>query len=449
VLRRLEAMGVRARLMKGGRCVLASLRLGAEPFPTPGGRVRIGNVVFATVGADRIKCLRPRALFQLPMLRILDCRDATAIEARIRLAWQTHVERLDQTRRWLERLGAEATAAEEQSLWVLPLAGERPGVQVSLVEPRRVILPGAGPLSGVALSRAEDRVLAVDAALDSGADLELAIANRIDELRRMEHRLTETRRRAALRSAQPAAPARPAPGRSHRPLLFLVGPRMAEDRACAESLRLRGYRVEVARSQQAALALLDDLSPELVLVDARLGRSEGIEMIPALRSVPGVEEIPLVLVDDHRRAARREAARRAGAAGYLVRPVDVARIARRLERMIGEPRRRRYTRYRHKLPVRLEGSDAPSLATAVGRGGMFLATDEDLPTRSVHRCEVTLPELGRAVRAEGEVLYRAVASGDGRRGLGVRFQRFAEGNEALLIRYLRSLDGSAPRAAGS
>ncbi len=442
VLQRLEAMGIRARLMKGGRCALASMRLGPQPFETAAGRVRIANVVFATVGPDRIKCLRPRALFQLPLVRILDCRDAVSIEARIRLAFQQHVERLRQTHEWLEELGAEVSLIEERSVATFALAGETDSVRVSCIEPRALILPGTGPLSGVALQRAEDRVLAVDRSMDSAVDLEIAVSTRMDELRRMDERMGEQRRRAVMREG----PVRPRPSRSgkaHCHRLLLVGPRLAEERACLESLRLRGYRVETARTHAAALKHLEELSPELVMVEMSLGREEGIELIPALREVAGVEEIPVVLVDDHRRAARREAARRAGAAGYLVHPIDVARIAKRLERMVGEPRRRRYTRYDHRLTVRVEAREMPWLATAVGRGGMFITTDEDLPTHSVHQCDLTLPELGRDVQVDAEVLYRVSGAGRTRRGVGVRFREFSDGAEALLIRYLTTLDRGA------
>ena len=86
MLRRLGDMGIKAKLMQGDRCVLASMRLSDAPFRTLRGSVRFDQVMFAGVGRDRIKCVAPRPLFQLPMIHILDCRDSTEVEARIRLA---------------------------------------------------------------------------------------------------------------------------------------------------------------------------------------------------------------------------------------------------------------------------------------------------------------------------------------------------------------------------
>ena len=68
-LQRFRAMGISARIMQDQRCVLASMPLGKAPFAGAPPQ-RFDAVLFATVGVDQIKCLRPRALFQLPILSI-------------------------------------------------------------------------------------------------------------------------------------------------------------------------------------------------------------------------------------------------------------------------------------------------------------------------------------------------------------------------------------------
>lgn len=425
--------------MKGGRCVLATMRVGPEPFDTLSGRVRIQKIVFSTVGADRIKCLRPRALFQLPLLRVVDCRDATSIEARIRVAWTRHLDQLKRCRTWLETLGTEFEMPEEGSILTAQIAGERQGVSMSSVQAGRIILPSAGPLSGITLQRAEDRVLNVDPGDSSGVDVEIAVSNRLEELSRLHQRLSELERHEALHRDLGAGAHKREP---RSPQILLVGPRLVDQRACIESLRLRDYHVLVARSQSAALEAFKTASPELVMVDAKLGRAEGIELIPALRQVQGVEEIPVVLVDLHRRAARREAARRMGAAGYLVYPIDVARIAKRLARMIDDPKRRRFTRYHQRVSVRVDGLSSPGVTLAIARGGMFLATDDDIATNTLQACDLGLAEIGESLRVNAEVLYRVGAAGSRPPGVGMRFHEFPDENQATLIRYLDSLEPS-------
>jgi hypothetical protein len=81
----------------------------------------------------------------------------------------------------------------------------------------------------------------------------------------------------------------------------------------------------------------------------------------------------------------------------------------------------------------------PCLATEVGRGGVFIATDAEIPLHSAMRCEVTRPELHRKLRYDGEVLYRAESQG-ALSGLGLRFQHISSKDEACLIEYLDWLE---------
>jgi CheY-like chemotaxis protein len=437
ITHRLREMGIEAHPMEGGRCALARMRLQNPSFPTPSGSLQIDHITFSTVGRDRIKCLKPRALFQLPLLRIISCRDATGIEAHIHLAWQKHQQELSRARSWLESIGTHVTPDADGSILTFSITGETPEARAIAIDSTRVILPGPGPLSGLTLQRAEDRTLSLDRSWTSSVELDIGISNRLEELRRLDSRLVEERRRDAL-TGSPTAATEFVRDRKNR--LLLVGPRLARERSCIESLRVRGYRVETAQSQSDALQTFENSSPELVMADMQLGRSEGIELILALRRVPGLEEIPVVLVDDRRRPERREVAQRLGATGYLVHPVEVNRISKRLDTLMNEPRRRRFTRYAQRLSVHMASSDAPCLATKLGRGGMFLNTERELPTHSLQDCELSVPQLGHTLRVQSEVLYQTHESGDVRPGVGVRFHDFHNSHEPLLINYLNDLE---------
>ncbi|MCG8592243.1 MAG: response regulator [Proteobacteria bacterium] len=438
--RRLRELGIHTRMLDGHRTLLGSLRVGPAPFETlDGSSRRVKTVVFSTVGPDRIKCLRPRFLFQLPLQKILDCHSAADLESRIRQAWRAHCERLRNTRAWLSSLGADPEIADNESL-TLPIDGEDQATRVTWIDSHRLVLPGSGPLSGIALEEAEDRVLRLArTSVASGVDVEIAISERLGALAR-----AHAQRREAEFRHNPYEQAPLATVVDERPRrVLLVGPRLADGRAYAESLRLRGYAVDAVRTFEEALAATNVVSPELVLADMQLGRSDGIELVVMLREAGGIEDLPVVLVDSTRRPARRQAAREAGAAGYLVHPLDISKIAPNLERMISAPQRRRFTRYEKRLSVRIAGVEQPGLVTALGRGGMFLATDRDLQSRRVHRCVVTLAELGETLRVEAEVLYRVGGAAAACRGVGMRFHAFPNADEAVLIDYLKHLDAKS------
>jgi len=439
IAERLEGLGIKARLMKGGRCVLASMQVVQEPLETLAGDLPLREVVFSTVGRDRIKCLHPRPLFALPLLRIVDCASASEIEARIRGAWRTHLIELRSASNWLRELGVEASIEADGTSLGFLIEGEDTPVRVQVRERNRVILPSRGPLSNISLQRAEDRVLRIDSSVTTAVDLEFNVSNRMLTLKRLDARLKdEARRRALYASGRESGRGTAVSPKRHR--LMLVGTRLARQRPVIDSLRLRNYEVEVATTANDALALYDATSPELVLADANLDRSDGIELIPALRALVGIEEIPVIIVDTNPRSARRLAAQRAGAAGYLTYPIDVSRIAKRLEQMVDQPRRRRFTRYNQNLTVRLSGQDQAFTTTSLGRGGFFIRSEDEFEPESLHECDITLHEVGRTVNVEMQVLYHTETNAG--RGAGTCFHQFAGQDEAVLINYLHELHGA-------
>ncbi len=435
-------MGIEARVIGGGRCVLAKMRLQPIPFESLDGSQQIDHVVFSTVGRDKIKCLHPRALLQLPLIRILDCSDSTGIEARIRVTWKNFLSDLEDTRSWLQSIGRDAETSEGGSVLTFKVDGENDQARASMIDPQHVILPSKGPLAGVALQRPEDRSMLIDPSISTAVDLDIAISNRLEELRQMDQRLGDERRQQALRNGTSATRDIETKREGH---LLLVGPRISRERSSIESLRLRGYKVDVAQTEQDGIAAFQRNSPELVIADIAMDRSEGMSFILALRKVHGVEEIPVILVDTARRETSRKAAQRIGAAGYLVYPIEVQRVAERLAHMVEEPHRRRFTRYNRRLPVKIEGRDDPCMVTTVGRGGMFVATEDPIETNTLRHCALSLPEMGETVNFEAEVLYQFSGVGSQRPGVGVRYRSFAKSHENTLIRYLTSISESPDR----
>lgn len=436
LLRRFEAMGMDVRLTTGGRCVLATMQTTGRPIETLNGSLEFSEIVFSTVGKDRIKCLRPEAFSVLPLIPVIDCRNEALIEARIRANWNKHLTELRSAEGWLRELGADSSPAHNGAMLSVSIAGEGQPVKVYVCKPRKVILPSRGPLSGISLMRAEDRGMDIDPCVDTAIDLEIDISNRLAELASMDKRLKdEERRRSMSNPIISGSLIGPTPDRALR--ILLVGEELCRQRSSIDSLRVRNYEVETARTLNEAVKVYDRMSPELVLVDVNLGRSEGIELIPTLRSVVGLEEIPVILVDSHYRSARRQAAHHAGAIGYLTHPIDVSRISARLEEIVRRPKRRRFTRYPQQVAINVSSSSAPSTALAIGRGGMMVRTDDELAIDSVYSFDLALSALGKRLQFDGEVLYQLHEPG--RQGVGLRFQSMTAQNEVNLIDYLHCL----------
>jgi two-component system chemotaxis response regulator CheY len=310
------------------------------------------------------------------------------------------------------------------------------------------ILPSKGPLRGIRLESLDARVLEVSGSLDSASQLESQISGRISELQQQAS--TSATHKRLLEEVH--APGIPIARRVHdvaldrvvvhaRPAkVLLVGTQLLEDAALRQALKDQGYQTVTARSETEALVRLSSMTPDLVISQYGLGRSDGASFVQATLTIPGIERIPVVLVDDVHHDNRREAARAVGAAGYLISPLQTARIVPRLQRLIDAPGNRRFTRYPQRLAARLADNRTPILATQVGRGGLFVSTEEDIREHTMLQCAVRLPEVGHTLRFGGEVLYRSEVQGAAAQGLGLRICDISSENEAALIEYLAWLE---------
>ena len=446
---RFERMGLASRVMPGGRTLLVSLPISAAPFESLSGPLALERILFATVGADQIKCLRPRPVFGLPLLDIRRCADAAAIESVIRQAWRDRTRELRDTARTLANLGLEVGAVEGASVLAFSLAGESSERPVLIQRIDEAILPSAGPLSGHPLMGLEERVVDVSGKLNSSSELELLLGSRIQELARTAALREKAARQitsepqtspvlSPLLGGPPAAPpltANAATG-GHQPKILLVGAQIIENASLRDELKRQGYRLATARSETEALMRLSGMTPDLVISQYGLGRSDGATFIQAIRALPGIVRIPVVLLDDLHHQSRQDAARAVGAAGYVIEPIEAPRFVAKLAKVVASPGDRRFVRYAGRLATRLAGQSRPCLATEFGRGGFFIATTEAIDERTQTRFEILLPELRRSLSFVGEILYRTDTQGIDRQGIGVRIRDISPEHEAALIEYV-------------
>jgi CheY-like chemotaxis protein len=96
-------------------------------------------------------------------------------------------------------------------------------------------------------------------------------------------------------------------------------------------LQAWGYQTLVAHDGPAALAALQDVVPDIALLDIGMPAMDGYELAAHLRFQPGCEEMPIVAITGFGgpEAARRSRAK--GFAAHLVKPVDPASLAQLLK----------------------------------------------------------------------------------------------------------------------
>jgi DNA-binding response OmpR family regulator len=86
------------------------------------------------------------------------------------------------------------------------------------------------------------------------------------------------------------------------------------------NLRLEGFEVVTARDGPDALAKTVAVRPDLVLLDVRMPGSDGYTICARIRADATLAAVPVIIVTANYGAAEVEAARRAGADNFLVKP---------------------------------------------------------------------------------------------------------------------------------
>ena len=101
-------------------------------------------------------------------------------------------------------------------------------------------------------------------------------------------------------------------------------------------LRLQGFDVREAHDGQDALACLADFHPQLVLTDLMMPVMSGLELIRRLHARPDTAHIPVVAITADATNHAEEQARKAGAADFITKPVDLPELLERLRNLMPE-----------------------------------------------------------------------------------------------------------------
>lgn len=93
----------------------------------------------------------------------------------------------------------------------------------------------------------------------------------------------------------------------------------------------QGYQVRVAADGQAALAMIQQQIPDLVLTDVMMPRLDGFELVRILRSDPAVRDLPIILLSARAGEEARVEGLAAGADDYLTKPFAARELLARIE----------------------------------------------------------------------------------------------------------------------
>jgi CheY-like chemotaxis protein len=131
---------------------------------------------------------------------------------------------------------------------------------------------------------------------------------------------------------------------SHAECVLLVGNRPEDLAHLRPALEASGYRVRAATSGSAALLLAADLTPDVIVLDARLPDLDGLELLRCLKADPATAAAPIVGVVEPADGASIEAIYAAGAVDHLTRPIRPYELLDRLTVQLRGARAKRRAR---------------------------------------------------------------------------------------------------------
>jgi DNA-binding response OmpR family regulator len=100
-------------------------------------------------------------------------------------------------------------------------------------------------------------------------------------------------------------------------------------RAVAERLEIRQLECEIALNGEEALRIVEDRTPDVMLLDLKMPGMDGMEVLRRVKK--SHPEIQVVVLTGHGSENDEQIVRRLGAIDYLQKPVDIRELVKTLD----------------------------------------------------------------------------------------------------------------------
>lgn len=100
------------------------------------------------------------------------------------------------------------------------------------------------------------------------------------------------------------------------------------------TLSKAGYQVAEAGDGKEGLAKAGRQKFDLVITDLNMPVMDGLEMIAGIRKLAGNEYTPILMLTTESQAAKKDAGRKAGATGWIVKPFNGEQLISVVQRLV-------------------------------------------------------------------------------------------------------------------
>ena len=203
-----------------------------------------------------------------------------------------------------------------------------------------------------------------------------------------------------------------------------------DDEALRRLMRLElsdGYEIIDSGEPEQGLALALESRPDAILLDLRMPKYSGYELLQTFTSFSRTQAIPVIIVSGEAGGQTKEYCKQLGASGYFEKPIDFEALRACLSQIV---KTRQYiprseVRVRLRVPIKLRGTDChgkgfEEITTTenVSLSGFLCACTTQLPKDSV--VDVYLTSGGEVHVGKARIVH-ADSKGAPLRHYGCRF----------------------------
>ena len=127
------------------------------------------------------------------------------------------------------------------------------------------------------------------------------------------------------------------PTLERQPMILIVDDHDDSRSMLRALLEMWNYGVVEAIDGNEALAAAENIRPDLILMDVKMGKMDGFEVTRTIRRSPQMKNVPIVFLSGCAEKASKEKAFAAGGSEYLVKPLDFDELEKVLAKYIRRP----------------------------------------------------------------------------------------------------------------
>jgi DNA-binding response OmpR family regulator len=103
------------------------------------------------------------------------------------------------------------------------------------------------------------------------------------------------------------------------------------------TLEARGYRVKIAYDALHGMGMICTETPSLILLDHRLPKKQGLELLKDIRSMPELEHVPIIMMTGSSQPELVSQAIHQRVNDFIIKPFDITLLVERVGKWFPQP----------------------------------------------------------------------------------------------------------------